>query len=75
VQLVIGVYIDGPAITGSGHVDKKLFKEELAAVFKMSDLILFHYYLITEVKQSTSGISLSQVAYAMKLLERCDMAR
>jgi hypothetical protein len=34
-----------------------------------------HYYLGIEVKQSARGISLSQVAYSMKLLERCSSAR
>jgi hypothetical protein len=52
-----------------------LFKEEMAAAFKMSDLGLLHYYLSIELKQSASVISLSQGAYAMKLLERCGLAR
>jgi hypothetical protein len=43
------------------------------AAFKMSDLSLLHYYLDIEVKQSASGISLSQCAYVMKILERSDM--
>jgi hypothetical protein len=69
VQLVAGVYVNDIIITGSDH-DIRLFKEEMAAAFKMSDLGLLHYYLIIEVKQSESGILLSQGAYAMKILER-----
>jgi hypothetical protein len=42
-------------------------------MFKMSDLNLLHYYLGIEAKQSASGISLSQGAYTMKLLERCGL--
>jgi hypothetical protein len=42
----------------------------------VDDLIisgLLHYYLGIEVKQSASGISLSQGAYAVKILERSGM--
>jgi hypothetical protein len=73
VQLVVGVYVDDIIITGSDHDNIRSFKEEMAAAFKMSDLGLLHYYLVIEVKQSTSGISLSQGAYTMKILERSDM--
>jgi hypothetical protein len=45
----------------------------MVAAFKMSDLGLLHYYLGIEVKQRASDISLSQCAYAMKILERSDM--
>jgi hypothetical protein len=72
VQLVVGVYVDDLIITGS-DCDIRSFKEEMEAAFKMSDLGLLHYYLIIEVKQSVSGISLSQGAYAMKILERSGM--
>jgi hypothetical protein len=52
MQLVVGVYIDDLMITGSDHDDIRSFKEEMVAVFKMSDLGLLHYYLGIEVKQS-----------------------
>jgi hypothetical protein len=65
-QLVVGVYVDDLVIIGSDRDDIKLFKEEMADTFKMSDLDI-------EVKQSMSSISLSQGAYAMKILERCGM--
>jgi hypothetical protein len=45
----------------------------MAVTFKMSDPVLLHYYLRIEVKQSASRISISQGAYAMKVLERCGM--
>jgi hypothetical protein len=73
VQVVVGVYVDDLIITGSDHDNIRSFKEEMATAFKMSDLGLLHYYLIIEVKQSASSISLSQGAYAMKILERNGM--
>jgi hypothetical protein len=75
VQLVVGVYVDDFIITGSDHGNIRSFKEEMAATFKMSNLGLLHYYLGIEVKQSVSGISLSQGAYAMKILERSDISK
>jgi hypothetical protein len=53
----------------------KLFKVEMVAMFKMTDLGLLHYYLDIEVKQSTSMISLSQSVDDIKLLERCGLTR
>jgi hypothetical protein len=73
VQLVVGVYIDDLIITSSDRDNIRSFKEEMAATLKMSDLSLLHYYLGIEVKQSVSSISLSQCAYAMKILERSGM--
>jgi hypothetical protein len=70
---VVGVYVDNLIITGLDRDDIKSFKVEMAIAFKMSDLGLFHYYLGIEVKQSMSGISLSQGAYTMKILERSGM--
>jgi hypothetical protein len=71
--LVVGVYVDDLIITGSDRDNIRSFKEEMASVFKMSDLGLLHYYLGIEVKQSMSSISPNQGAYAMKILERSDM--
>jgi hypothetical protein len=73
VQLVVGVYVDDLIITSSDHDNSRSFKEEMTTAFKMSDLDLLHYYLSIEMKQSVSNISLSQGAYAMKILERRDM--
>jgi hypothetical protein len=49
-QLVVGVYVDDLVITGSDYDNIKSFKEEMTAAFKMSDLVLLHYYLGIEVK-------------------------
>jgi hypothetical protein len=40
VQLVVGVYVDDLIITGSDRDNIRSFKEEMAAAFKMSNLIL-----------------------------------
>ena len=40
----------------------------------MSDLGLLHYYLGLEVAQTETGITVSQSAYAAKILENAGMA-
>jgi hypothetical protein len=50
VQLVVGMYIDELVITSSDCDDIKLFKEDMVATFKMSNISLLHYYLDIEVK-------------------------
>ncbi|KAG8094725.1 hypothetical protein GUJ93_ZPchr0012g18877 [Zizania palustris] len=74
IQLVVGVYVDDLVITGASRSDIQKFKGEMAAAFKISDLGLLHYYLGIEVKQKKDGISLSQGAYAVKILEKSGMA-
>jgi hypothetical protein len=49
MQLVVGVYVDDLIITGSDRDNIRSFKEEMAAMFKMSDIGLLHYYLGIEV--------------------------
>jgi hypothetical protein len=41
-QLIIGVYMDDLMITGSSADDIRMFKQEMAKVFSMSDLGLLH---------------------------------
>ncbi|BAF28972.2 Os12g0108800 [Oryza sativa Japonica Group] len=53
--------------------DIKEFKLEMLQQFKMSDLGLLSYYLGIGVRQDHNGISLSQSAYALKLLEKTGM--
>ena len=49
-QLVVGVYVDDLVITGTRCDDIRLFKKVMVAAFKMSNLVLLHYYLGIEVK-------------------------
>jgi hypothetical protein len=48
--LVVGVDVDDIVIIGFDCNGIKLFKEEMAAMFKISDLDLLRYYLDIEVK-------------------------
>jgi hypothetical protein len=73
-RLVVGVYVDDLVITGTSSQEIQKFKKEMAHLFKMSDLGLLHYYLGIEVKQLEKEISLSQKAYAGKVLEKAGMA-
>jgi hypothetical protein len=65
----VGVYVDDLVITGENSHDIDLFKKEMKATFKMSDLGLLHYYLGLEVTQTEEGITICQRAYAAKILE------
>jgi hypothetical protein len=47
---VVGVDVDDIVIIGFDCNGIKLFKEEMAAMFKISDLDLLRYYLDIEVK-------------------------
>jgi hypothetical protein len=47
---------------------------EMQRLFRMSDLGLLSYYLGIEVRQSKAAITLGQVAYARKLLQKANMA-
>ena len=59
---------DDLVITGSHHSDIDKFKLEMKSTFQMSDLGLLKYYLGLEVVQSEAGITVSQRAYAAKIL-------
>jgi hypothetical protein len=69
------VYVDDLVITGLDREDICNFKKEMAAKFTISDFGLLQYYLSIEVKHNVDGISLSQVAYALKILEKAGMVR
>jgi hypothetical protein len=70
---VLGVYVDDLVITGSSRKGILKFKQEMNAMFRMSDLGLLHYYLGIEVKQQDDGFVLSQANYARKILEKTGM--
>jgi hypothetical protein len=71
--LVVGVYVNDLIILGKSIDEASSFKTEMKEIFRMSDLGPLSYYLGIEVKQSAEGISLSQCAYAAKLLEKTGM--
>jgi hypothetical protein len=70
----VGVYVDDLIITGNNDAEIKRFKLEMQAQFKMSDLGLLSFYLGIEVHQRRDGISLSQAAYAHKVLDKAGLA-
>ncbi|KAJ1289757.1 hypothetical protein BS78_02G188600 [Paspalum vaginatum] len=72
--MVVSVYIDDLVVTGASEQDVTTFKQEMKALFRMSDLGLLTYYLGIEVEQMTDSITLRQSAYARKLLEQSGMA-
>jgi hypothetical protein len=53
----------------------KQFKEDMKSTFEMADLGLLHYYLGLEVNQGKEGITVSQGAYALKILTVTTMDR
>jgi hypothetical protein len=67
------VYVDDLIISGPNVRDIVQFKFEMKKKFSMSDMGLLSYYLGIEVKQEDSGITLSQTAYASKILETAGM--
>ena len=71
--LIVGVYVDDLIISGPNADDITQFKQEMRKKFSMSDLGLLSYYLGIEVKQGDGGITLSQSAYAAKILESVGM--
>jgi hypothetical protein len=62
------VYVDDLVITGADDVELKQFKEEMQSTFQMADLGLLQYYLGLEVSQGEGSITVSQRAYAVKIL-------
>jgi hypothetical protein len=67
------VYVDDLIITGGSTREIEAFKNQMKKLFSMSDLGLLSYYLGIEVHQTPGKISLSQSAYAAKVLDKCGM--
>jgi hypothetical protein len=72
--LLVGVYVDDLVITGSKTSDVVGFKAQMKQMFEMSDLGLLIYYLGIEVQQQQGEITLTQAAYAGKILERAGLS-
>ena len=72
--LIVGVYVDDLIISGPCVRDIAQFKLEMKKKFSMSDLGLLSYYLGIEVRQGEEWITLSQSAYANKILESAGMS-
>uniref|UniRef100_A0A8I6Y7V3 Integrase catalytic domain-containing protein n=1 Tax=Hordeum vulgare subsp. vulgare TaxID=112509 RepID=A0A8I6Y7V3_HORVV len=68
--LIVGVYVDDLVITGAREQEVLGFKKEMQQLFSMSDLGLLRYYLGLEVKQEPGCTTITQTAYARKLLDK-----
>jgi hypothetical protein len=68
------VYIDDLVITGAEQHVVTRFKEEMKRMLSMSNLGLLRYYLGLEVKQEQGRITISQGAYAGKLLDKAGLS-
>lgn len=73
--LIISLYVDDLIITGNNVKDIDEFKENMKQAFEMTDLGLLHFFLGLEIKQSSSGIFISQQKYARELLKRFRMQK
>lgn len=67
---IVGVYVDDLVIAGAEQREVHRFKEEMKRLFSMSDLGLLRYYLGLEVKQEHGRTTITQAAYATKLLDK-----
>jgi hypothetical protein len=56
--LLVGVYVDDLIITGAEEREVEAFKAQMKKTFNMSDLGLLSFYLVIEVHQDSTGITL-----------------
>lgn len=71
--LVAALYVDDLIFTGNNKIMIDQFKESMSQEFDMTDLGLMKYFLGLEVRQGTSGIFISQQAYAKEILKKSKM--
>jgi hypothetical protein len=73
-KLLVGVYVDDLIVMGSCSREINSFKNQMKAEFKMSDLGSLSFYLGIEVHQEKDRITLSQGAYAARIVEKAGLA-
>jgi hypothetical protein len=66
--LLVGIYIDDLVITDTKDAEVAAFNEEMKATFQMSDQGALSY-LVIEVHQGDSRITLRQTTYAKRVVE------
>ena len=71
--LVVALYVDDLIFMGNSQRLVEEFKAEMKKEFEMTDLGLMKFFLGLEVKQDSSGIFISQGAYAKDILKRFGM--
>jgi hypothetical protein len=67
--VILVMYVDDLIITGNNDHHIVQAKKKLHARFKMTNLVLLHYYLGVEVFEHSNNIFISQWNYASKLLK------
>jgi ABC-type microcin C transport system permease subunit YejB len=67
--VILVMYVDDLIITGNNDDHIVQAKKKLHARFKMTNLVLLHYYLGVEVFQDSNNIFINQCKYASKLLK------
>jgi histone deacetylase 1/2 len=67
------VYVNGIIVTRSSKEAISIFVKDLSTHFAIKDLGDLHFFLGIEVKKVQNGIVLTQVKYALKLLETVGM--
>jgi hypothetical protein len=72
-RLLVGVYVDDLAIVGGCDQVICMFKKQMHAEFKMSDLGPLSFYLGIEVHQDRGKITLSQATYAERIVEKAGL--
>ena len=71
--LIVAIYVDDLFVTGNSRKEITDFKRNMSKNFEMSDLGLLTYYLGLEVKQSPDCITITQEAYAQRILKEAAM--
>jgi hypothetical protein len=69
-RLLVGVYVDDLIVIGGCTKVISEFKRQMQTEFKMSDLGPLSFYLGIELHQNGGVITLSQGAYAAKIVEK-----
>ncbi|WVZ96400.1 hypothetical protein U9M48_042040 [Paspalum notatum var. saurae] len=72
-RTLVGVYVDDLIIVGSSCQKVEEFKRQMKKEFKMSDLGPLSFYLGIEVQQVEGVITLSQGAYAERIVEKAGL--
>ena len=71
--LIVAIYVDDLFVTGNSKAEIADFKKNMSKNFEMSDLGLLTYYLGLEVKQNPDCITITQEAYAKRILKEAAM--
>jgi hypothetical protein len=69
----VGVYVEDMIVIGSSNTEIRNFKNQMQGEFKISDLGPLSFYLGIEVHQTEGVITISQEAYAARIVEKAGL--